>query len=50
MRLTYDDKPNLSFTDLTSTAVMLERDIQDVLTGDAHVEHVGLGFRRPPRP
>lgn len=48
LRRTYRDKPNISFTDLTSMAVMKELDIEDVLTGDAHFEHVGMGFRRRP--
>lgn len=42
------DKPDISFTDLTSMVVMQELGITDVFTGDAHFEHVGLGFRRVP--
>lgn len=48
LRRKYDDKPNISFTDLTSMVVMQEIDLRDVLTGDAHFEHVGMGFRRQP--
>jgi len=48
LRWRYDDKPDISFTDLTSMAVMQELGIADVLTGDAHFEHVGLGLRRVP--
>lgn len=48
LRRTYDDKPDISFTDLTSMVVMEEFELQDVLTGDAHFAHVGLGFRRQP--
>lgn len=45
LRKRYDDKPGISFTDLSSMAVMQEHGLHDVLTGDAHFHHVGLGFR-----
>jgi predicted nucleic acid-binding protein len=48
LRKKYADKPDISFTDLTSMAVMQEFGITDIFTGDAHFEHVGLGFRRVP--
>lgn len=48
LRKRYSDKPDISFTDLTSMVVMQELDLRDVLTGDAHFAHVGLGFRRQP--
>jgi predicted nucleic acid-binding protein len=48
LRLKYDDKPDISFTDLTSFVVMRELDIQQVITGDEHFEHVGMGFVRIP--
>lgn len=48
LRRQYHDKPGISFTDLSSMAVMAEWGITDVLTGDAHFEHVGMGFRRRP--
>jgi predicted nucleic acid-binding protein len=48
MRLRYRDKPRISFTDLTSFVVMKEMGIATVITGDAHFEHAGLGFRRIP--
>lgn len=49
LRERYSDKPNISFTDLTSMVVMREFDLQNVLTGDAHFEHVGMDFRRQPQ-
>ena len=48
LRRRYSDKPDISFVDLTSMVVMQEFDLQEVLTGDAHFEHVGLEFRRQP--
>lgn len=48
LRRKYDDKLDISFTDLTSMVVMQEFDLRDILTGDAHFEHVGMGFRRQP--
>ena len=44
MRLRYRDKLRISFTDLTSFAVMRELGLKHVLTGDAHFEQAGLGF------
>ena len=48
LRLKLQDKPNISFTDLASMVVMAELDIRDVLTGDAHFTHVGMGFQQVP--
>jgi predicted nucleic acid-binding protein len=44
LRLRYQDKPNLSFTDLTSMVVMQEFEIQKILTEDSHFSQVGLEF------
>jgi predicted nucleic acid-binding protein len=48
LRQKYDDKPAISFIDLTSMAVMDEIGPRNVLTGDAHFRHVGMGFQRRP--
>ena len=44
LRKKFQDKPDISFTDLTSMAVMQALGISDILTGDAHFSHVGMGF------
>ena len=48
LRQRYHDKPKISFVDLTSMVVMQDLAITDVFTGDAHFEHVGLGFHIVP--
>jgi predicted nucleic acid-binding protein len=48
MRLKFDDKPRISFTDLTSMTVMKELGLRDIVTADEHFEHVGMGFQRKP--
>jgi uncharacterized protein len=48
LRLKYQDKPDISFTDLSSMVVMKELGIDWVLTGDAHFTHVGMGFQLKP--
>ena len=47
-RLRYRDKPRISFTDLTSFAVMRELGIRHVLTADAHFTQAHLGFQTLP--
>ena len=44
LRLKFQDKPSISFTDLTSMAVMQELGIMHILTGDAHFTYVEMGF------
>ena len=48
LRLRFDDKPRISFTDLSSMVVMKELGVKDILTGDEHFEHVGMGFQCKP--
>ena len=48
LRLRYRDKPRISFTDLTSFAVMRELGLRNALTGDAHFEQVGMDFVKLP--
>jgi len=48
LRLKYQDKPKISFTDLSSMVVMEELGLKDIITGDEHFQHVGMGFQRKP--
>lgn len=48
LRLRFKDKPQISFTDLTSMAVMSECRIKQVLTEDKHFFEVGMGLQRVP--
>jgi uncharacterized protein len=45
LRAKFSDKPRISFTDLTSMAIMKELGISEVMTADQHFLHVGMGFR-----
>jgi predicted nucleic acid-binding protein len=47
-RLKLADKPNISFTDITSMIIMRELGIVDVMTADRHFQQVNLGFRSLP--
>jgi predicted nucleic acid-binding protein len=48
LRRRLQDKPLISFTDLTSMALMAELRIEEVLTEDEHFLHVGVGFATVP--
>jgi predicted nucleic acid-binding protein len=48
LRLKYQDKPKISFTDLTSMVIMKELSVNNIMTGDEHFEHVGMGFKQKP--
>jgi len=48
LRRKFSDKPNISFTDLTSMVIMRELGISDVLTEDDHFIQVGMGLKKVP--
>ena len=48
LRLKYQDKPLISFTDLTSMVVMSEEEIEAALTEDIHFTYLETGFQRVP--
>ena len=48
LRKKFQDKPRLSFTDLTSIALIQERKIESILTDDDHFLHVGLNVQKVP--
>ncbi|NMB86291.1 MAG: PIN domain-containing protein [Methanothrix sp.] len=50
LRSIYRDKPDISFTDLTSFVLMKEADISRVFTKDRHFEMANLGFEIWPDP
>ena len=49
LRKIYRDKPDFSFTDLSSFVVMKELSITTAFTGDIHYEKAGLGFEIMPK-
>ncbi|MFQ6039285.1 MAG: type II toxin-antitoxin system VapC family toxin [Candidatus Poribacteria bacterium] len=48
LRLRYQDKPLISFTDFTSAVVMTEKGIDAILTEDKHFIYLEAGFRTVP--
>ena len=48
LRLKYQDKPKISFTDFTSMVIIKELGFKKIMTGDEHFEHVGMAFQRKP--
>jgi predicted nucleic acid-binding protein len=48
LRRKFSDKPRISFTDLTSMAIMQELRVLDVLTADENFLQAGMGFRIHP--
>ena len=48
LRKRLQDKPRISFTDLTSMVIMEECGISRVLTEDEHFLQVGMGFSKAP--
>ena len=49
VRIKIQDKPRISFTDLTSMVVMAEIGITNILTQDDHFAQVGMGFQKIPQ-
>ena len=48
LRLKCQDKPRISFTDLTSMVLMKEHRIEGIITEDEHFQHVGMSFQLKP--
>jgi predicted nucleic acid-binding protein len=49
LRLKFQDKPEISFTDLSSMIIIKELGLSLILTEDEHFIHVGMGFERIPQ-
>jgi predicted nucleic acid-binding protein len=48
LRMAFRDKPDISFTDLTTMIVAQDLRVTDILSGDRHFIQAGLGFRLLP--
>jgi predicted nucleic acid-binding protein len=48
LRVRFHDKPDISFTDLTSMVIMQELSVRQIVTDDAHFSPVGMNFRKLP--
>lgn len=48
LRLKFQDKPRISFTDFVSMVVMRERNVTHILTEDDHFAQVGMAFQKVP--
>jgi predicted nucleic acid-binding protein len=48
LRKRFQDKPKISFTDLTSMVIMRDRNIKKVLTDDDHFTYVGMDLHKVP--
>ncbi|MDQ1640093.1 MAG: uncharacterized protein QOF62_3432 [Pyrinomonadaceae bacterium] len=48
LRLKFQDKPRISFTDFTSMVLMRDRAIAHILTEDDHFTQVGMAFQKVP--
>ena len=48
LRLRFQDKPRISFTDFVSMVLMRERDMTHILTEDDHFARVGMAFQKVP--
>jgi predicted nucleic acid-binding protein len=44
LRKRFNDKPLISFTDLTTMAIMKELKIKEIITDDKHFLQIGMGF------
>ena len=48
LRKKFSDKPDISFTDLTTMVLMQENNISEILTDDNHFLQVGMNFHTAP--
>jgi predicted nucleic acid-binding protein len=48
LRIKFQDKARISFTDFASMVIMNECGITEILTEDDHFTQVGMGFRKVP--